>query len=144
VLRRAQAFVCRSVSSGEIVGIFYVKTNFPGRAGHICNGGFIVAPAARGQGVGRVLAESFALLAADLGYRASFFNLVFATNPASLQLWRSLKYKETGRVPNAIRKKDGSFIDAFQFYNEFPSAAAAAPAASSAATAAPAAASAGK
>ncbi len=102
------------------MGCFYIKPNFPGRASHICNGGFIASPNFRRLGVAKFLAACFESLAQDLGYRASFFNLVFASNTASLQLWRSLpQYKQTGCVPNAIRRKDGSFVDAYQFYNEF-------------------------
>ena len=46
------AFVVRSTSagldankrfsnSGDVMGIFYIKPNYPGRCSHVCNGGFI-------------------------------------------------------------------------------------------------------
>lgn len=33
--------------AGEVVGIFYIKPNYPGRASHICNGGFVTSPTCR-------------------------------------------------------------------------------------------------
>jgi hypothetical protein len=34
---------------GEVLGCFYVKPNFPGRCGHVCNGGFITKAKFRKQ-----------------------------------------------------------------------------------------------
>ena len=80
--------------------MFYVKPNFPGRCSHICNGGFVTARHARRQGVARLMGVQFQRIAKDLGYKASFFNLVFVSNVASVNLWRSLGFLETGRVPH--------------------------------------------
>jgi L-amino acid N-acyltransferase YncA len=92
------------------------RPNWPGRCSHVCNGGFIVNESERNQGIGRLLGESFILLARDLGYRQSQFNLVFVNNEPSIKLWRSLGFKETGRIPDAGRLKSGEFVDAIQFY----------------------------
>ena len=101
-------------TDGEVVGVFYIKPNFPGRCDHICNGGFVVAPAFRRQGVGRLLGTQFLKLARALGYEAAFFNLVFEDNEASVRLWRSLGFETTGRVPRAARHKSGGYQDALQ------------------------------
>jgi GNAT superfamily N-acetyltransferase len=101
---------------GEVLGVFYIKPNFPGRCDHICNAGFLVKPSARRQGVAKFMARSFMQLARDLGYEASFFNLVFTVNTPSIELWRSLGFKEIGVVPKAARLADGSYSDAVQFY----------------------------
>lgn len=58
-----------------------VKPNFPGRCSHICNGGFITRLDSRDRGVGTVMGLSFLRLARDLGYRASYFNLVRTRPP---------------------------------------------------------------
>jgi RimJ/RimL family protein N-acetyltransferase len=58
-------------------GCYYIKPNYPGRASHNCNAGFIVPPSGRGNGSGGGLAKSFLTYAPALGYRASVFNLVF-------------------------------------------------------------------
>ncbi|KAI8819098.1 acyl-CoA N-acyltransferase [Fimicolochytrium jonesii] len=88
---------------GDVIGCFYVKPNFPGRCSHICNAGFIVSPSYRNLGVGRALAELFLVVAPKLGYKASMFNLVFESNTPSIRLWRSLGFREIGRIPRAGR-----------------------------------------
>lgn len=116
------AFVVRSVSGegGEggsgVLGAFYIKPNFPGRASHICNGGFVVSPAARRQGVATLMARCFLPMGRDLGYRASLFNLVFVSNEASLRLWTGLGFVRTGTVPKAGELKGLGFVDAAQFW----------------------------
>ena len=99
---------------GKLVGIFYVKPNFPGRCDHICNGGFVVDPDLRRQGIGRILGQQFLELSKALGYEAAFFNLVFEDNEASVRLWKSLGFETTGRIPRAARRKGGGYQDALQ------------------------------
>jgi ribosomal protein S18 acetylase RimI-like enzyme len=101
---------------GEILGAFYLKPNFPGWCSHICNAGFIVQPAMRGQGIGRWMAETMLAIAPTQGYTAVMFNLVFATNEPSLNLWRSLGFSTIGRVPGAARPPDGSSVDAIMLH----------------------------
>lgn len=101
---------------GEVLGAFYLKPNFPGWCSHICNAGFIVQPAMRGQGIGRWMAETMLAIAPTKGYTAVMFNLVFATNEPSLNLWRSLGFSTLGRVPGAARLPDGSSIDAIMLH----------------------------
>ncbi|KAI9335098.1 hypothetical protein BDR26DRAFT_866185 [Obelidium mucronatum] len=103
-----------------IMGTFYVKPNYPGRCSHICNGGFITAQEFRGQGVGKIMAKAFLVLAPLLGYKASVFNLVFESNVASVELWRSLGFSEIGRVPKAGRLKGSDkLVDAIVFHYDF-------------------------
>ncbi|KAI8920758.1 acyl-CoA N-acyltransferase [Powellomyces hirtus] len=114
--------VRRREKSGEVLGMFYVKPNFPGRCSHICNGGFITAEPARGLGVGRAMAKAFLTIAPLLGYRASMFNLVFKNNTASVALWRSLGFKEIGVIPKAgrLRVDDREeYVDAIMFHYDF-------------------------
>jgi GNAT superfamily N-acetyltransferase len=112
------AFVVRqSHGVRSIVGMFYIKPNFPGRCSHICNGGFVTAAQFRRQGVARLMGVQYQRLAKDLGYTASFFNLVFVCNVASVELWKSLGFVATGRVPHAGRLKGHEeLVDALQFY----------------------------
>jgi ribosomal protein S18 acetylase RimI-like enzyme len=42
------------------------------------------------------MGSNFIKLAKELDYVASFFNLVYENNPASVNLWRSLGFKEIG------------------------------------------------
>eukprot|EP00970_Alexandrium_tamarense_P012914 scaffold3159_cov191-Alexandrium_tamarense.AAC.2 len=92
-----------SSSKGEILGCFYIKPNFPGRCSHICNGGFIVAPRFRGLGVGRLMGNVFLRASRDLGYKSSYFNLVFKSNPGSIHLWESLGFQRVATLEKAAR-----------------------------------------
>ncbi|MEH2318834.1 GNAT family N-acetyltransferase [Nostoc sp.] len=100
----------------EILGAFYLKPNFPGRCSHICNAGFIVKPGLRGQGIGRFLGEAMLLIAANLGYEAVMFNLVFETNIPSITLWQSLGFKIIGRIGRAAKLGDEQVIEALMMY----------------------------
>jgi GNAT superfamily N-acetyltransferase len=90
-----------SSSAGEILGCFYIKPNFPGRCSHICNGGFITAPRFRRIGVGRLMGRVFLRAARDLGYKSSYFNLVFKSNKGSVLMWESLGFQRVSVLENA-------------------------------------------
>jgi len=92
-----------SSSQGEVLGCFYIKPNFPGRCSHVCNGGFITAPRFRGLGIGRLMGNVFLRAARDLGYKSSYFNLVFKSNVGSIKLWESLGFKRVSTLENAAR-----------------------------------------
>lgn len=53
--------------SESILGMFYVKPNYPGRSSHNCNGGFVVPPVARGLKVGMSLGKAYLHFAPLLG-----------------------------------------------------------------------------
>jgi ribosomal protein S18 acetylase RimI-like enzyme len=116
------AFVVRSSAieatdkPKEIFGAFYLKPNFPGRCSHICNAGFIVQPGLRGQGIGRFMGEAMLLIAANLGYEAVIFNLVFETNIPSITLWQSLGFEILGRISGAAKLENGQIVDALIMY----------------------------
>jgi GNAT superfamily N-acetyltransferase len=91
--------------SGELVGAYYLKPNFVGRAAHIANAGYFVVAAHRGRGLGRTLVEHSLSEARRLGFDAMQFNLVFASNPAR-QMYRKLGFLEVGRIPAAVDGED--------------------------------------
>ena len=110
-----------SFKEGDVVGCFYIKPNFPGRSSHICNAGFLTRAEAQGQGIGRFMSTWFVPLAKELGYQASFFNLVYKTNARSHALWESMGYTVIGTVPRAGRLSNGDYVDAIQYYKDFTS-----------------------
>jgi len=114
----ADAFVVRKIPDSEVLGAFYIKPNFPGRCSHICNAGFIVQPEYRGKGIGKLMGEKMLEIAANLGYKAVMFNLVFASNIASIKIWQSLGFELIGRIPAAAHLKDGRVVDALMFYKD--------------------------
>ncbi|KAG7374423.1 acyl-CoA N-acyltransferase [Nitzschia inconspicua] len=100
------AFVVRSLEkeeSGAILGCFYIKPNFPGRCSHVANGGFIVDPQFRGNRVGTLMGACFKRWAKDLGYKAAYFNLVFASNQVSVKLWEKLGFDRVAVIPKCAR-----------------------------------------
>ena len=97
--------VCVARIDGRLVGGYYVKPNFVGRAAHIANAGYFVLPADRGLGLGRALVEHSLGEARRAGFDAMQFNLVFASNPARA-LYRELGFAEIGRIPNAVDGED--------------------------------------
>ncbi|MGH7256189.1 MAG: GNAT family N-acetyltransferase, partial [Nitrospirales bacterium] len=68
------------VRGGELLGAFYLKPNWPGRARQVANAGFIVAPQWRNRGLGWLLGATMLEYARQLGYRSVIFNLVFGHN----------------------------------------------------------------
>mmetsp|Transcript_8785 Transcript_8785/g.12221 ORF Transcript_8785/g.12221 Transcript_8785/m.12221 type:complete len:231 (+) Transcript_8785:150-842(+) len=111
------AFVVKSKDNNQILGCFYIKPNFPGRCSHICNGGFITTPKWRGKGVGRLMAVTFLHFAKLLGYRASYFNLVFASNKASVALWDSLGFERVASIPLCANLSGLDYLDtAYGYY----------------------------
>mmetsp|Transcript_3791 Transcript_3791/g.8372 ORF Transcript_3791/g.8372 Transcript_3791/m.8372 type:complete len:315 (+) Transcript_3791:86-1030(+) len=100
-----------SSSQGEILGCFYIKPNFPGRCSHVCNGGFITAPRFRGLGIGRLMGKVFLRAARDLGYKSSYFDLVFSSNVGSVKLWESLGFMRVATLENAARLEGLEYLD---------------------------------
>ena len=90
---------------GTVVGAYYLKPNFPGRAAHIANAGYVVDGAWRGRGVGRALVEDSLVEAHRAGFDAMQFNLVFESNTARA-LYEELGFVVVGRVPAAVEGED--------------------------------------
>ena len=106
------AYVPDRAHAAGMVGAFYLKPNWPGRAGHVANAGFIVAPDWRSKGLGLLLGETMLAYAKQLGYCSVIFNLVFADNVVARHLWDKLGFTELGAIPGAVRKNDGTYQDA--------------------------------
>jgi GNAT superfamily N-acetyltransferase len=88
-----------------VVGAYYLKPNFVGRAAHIANAGYLVAGTQRRRGIGRLLVEDSLFRAPLLGFDAIQFNLVFASNPAR-SLYEELGWQVVGRLPDAVEGED--------------------------------------
>ncbi len=93
------------LAEGVVIGAYYIKPNFVGRAAHIANAGYFVLAPYRGSGVGRRLVEHSLHEARRLGFDAMQFNLVFASNPAR-HMYRKLGFVEVGRLPAAVDGED--------------------------------------
>jgi len=92
-----------AVEDGVVLGSAKMGPNRDGRGAHIGTASFMVAPAARGRGVGRVLGEHVVAWHRDRGFRGIQFNAVVETNTAAVRLWQSLGFEVVGTVPGAFR-----------------------------------------
>ena len=84
--------------------------NRPGPGAHIGTASFMVAPEARGRGVGRALGEYVVQWHRDQGFRGIQFNAVVETNTAAVRLWRSLGFEIVGTVPGAFRSPTQGYV----------------------------------
>ncbi len=88
-----------------VIGTAKMGPNRPGRGDHVGTASFMVAPDARGHGVGRRLGEYAVQWHRDAGFRAIQFNAVVETNEAAVRLWQSLGFVVVGTVPEAFRSR---------------------------------------
>lgn len=85
-----------------VLGAAKFGPNRPGPGSHVANASFMVADAARGRGVGRLLGEAAIAGARAAGFAAMQFNAVVATNEAAVALWTKLGFTIVGTVPAAF------------------------------------------
>lgn len=95
---------------GEVIGTAEIHPNQNGPGAHVANGGFMVHPEHRGEGIGRALGEHVIAQATADGYRAMQFNAVAATNLASVELWRTLGFEILATVPEGFRHPDAGYV----------------------------------
>ncbi len=114
-LRQARATYLAK-SDNKVVGTYYIRTNKPGGGAHICNCGYIVSPAVRGQGIATQLCEHSQDEARGLGYRAMQFNFVLASNVGAVRLWHRLGFETVGTIPDAFVHPVQGDVDAYVMY----------------------------
>ncbi len=110
-----------AVHDDQIAGSYFIRPNFPAFAAHIAQSGYIVARHARRKGIGRMLLEDSLHRAANLGYSAMMFNLVFERNP-SRHLYESVGLQAIGRIPQARPGEDALIYWLFELEGEGTSA----------------------
>lgn len=94
--------IVASDTTGQVLGTAKMSANHMGPGSHVATGSFMVAPFARGLGVGRSLGNAVVEWARACGFRAIQFNAVVSTNLVAIGLWRSLGFKIVGTVPAAF------------------------------------------
>ena len=95
----------------EVVGCYMLKPNQPGLGSHVANCGYMVAPSARGRGIGGALCEHSLATAREGGFLAMQFNAVVASNVAAVSLWQKHGFEVVGRVPKAFRHAEQGLTD---------------------------------
>ena len=103
-------------SSGRIVGTYILRPNQSGGGSHVANAAFMVAPVARGRGIGRAMAEHCLTEGRRLGFRAMQFNFVVSTNDPAVALWQKLGFKIVGTLPGAFRHPEKGYVDVYVMF----------------------------
>ncbi|MGH1426787.1 MAG: GNAT family N-acetyltransferase [Arenicella sp.] len=101
---------------GEILGTYYLKTNHNGPGSHVCNCGYMVSSASRGQGLATSMCKHSQEVAKQLGYKAMQFNSVASTNVGAVRLWNKLGFETVGVVPKAFRHPEKGYVDLLVMY----------------------------
>ena len=102
----------------SITGTYFLRANQSGPGSHVANAAFMVAPAARRMGVGRVMAEHCLGAARRLGFRAMQFNYVVSSNEPAVRLWKQLGFGIVGTLPGAFRHPQLGFVDVYVMFKE--------------------------
>lgn len=103
---------------GEVAGTFVIKDNQPDLGSHIANAGYMTSPRAFGKGIGRMMCEFSLGEAKRLGYTAMQFNIVIKSNIRAVALWQKLGFGIIGEIPDAIRTKQGDWVNAYIMYRK--------------------------
>jgi GNAT superfamily N-acetyltransferase len=101
---------------GVVLGTAKMGPNRPANGAHIGTASFMVAPEARGRGVGRALGEYVVAWHRDAGFRGIQFNAVVETNTAAVRLWQSLGFEIVGTVPGAFLSKERGYVGLHVMY----------------------------
>ncbi len=76
----------------------------------------MVAPEARGQGIGRAMGEHCLSEARRLGFRAMQFNFVVSINESAVRLWQQLGFEIVGTLPGAFCHPESGYVDVYVMY----------------------------
>lgn len=104
---------------GQILGSYYLKPNAAGPSDHVCNCGYMVASAARGQGVAGRLCNHSLQTARELSFQAMQFNSVVASNTVAVTLWQKHGFQIIGTLPRAYRHRTLGLVDCYIMHREF-------------------------
>jgi ribosomal protein S18 acetylase RimI-like enzyme len=107
-----------AIIDNQIVGTFFLRDNQPDMGSHIANAGYITAPSASGQGIGKAMGEFSLKEAKRLGYKAMQFNIVVKSNEKAVRLWQRLGFKIIGEIPEAFDHKQHGLTNAFIMYQK--------------------------
>jgi L-amino acid N-acyltransferase YncA len=98
---------------GKVAGVFAVRPNRTGRAGHVSNGSFIVHPHYRRQGIAKAMGKKALNFAKKEGYKAMQFNFVVSANQTAVELWMDLGFKVVGTLPKGFKHASKGKVDVY-------------------------------
>jgi ribosomal protein S18 acetylase RimI-like enzyme len=102
----------------ETLGTYYLRANQRGGGSHVCNCGYIVAPAAMRRGVARAMCAHSLSEARNRGFRGMQFNFVISSNERAVRLWQDLGFAIVGRLPQAYEHPTRGPVDAYVMFRQ--------------------------
>jgi len=105
-------------SQGQVLGVYYLRPNYGGGGGHVCNCGYMTAAASQGRGVARRMGEHSLAHARARGFAAMQFNFVVSSNLRAVALWRSLGFQVVGQSPRAFEHPILGRVDTLVMHRE--------------------------
>ena len=100
----------------RIAGTYILRPNQGGAGSHVANAAFMVSAHARGQGIGRAMAEHCLSEARRMGFRAMQFNFVVSTNQSAIHLWKQLGFEIVGTLPGVFSHPEKGYVDVYVMY----------------------------
>ncbi len=91
-----------AVDGDRVVGTGRMARNRAGPGSHVANASYMVAPDARGIGVGSALCRFSLEWAREQGFAGMQFNAVAETNTGAVGIYRRLGFEIVGTVPGAF------------------------------------------
>lgn len=103
-------------AAGQVLGIYFIRTNRAGGGAHVANCGYMTAPAARGRGVAQAMCAHSLGVARERGFRAMQFNFVVSTNERAVAAWKRMDFEVVGTLPGAFDHPRLGYVDALVMY----------------------------
>lgn len=103
-------------NDNDIMGVYRILPNVTGLGNHVANGGYIVDPKYRGQGVARMMAEHSFVEAKRMKFVAMQYNFVVSTNLCAVHLWKKVGFNIIGISPGAFRHPQHGLVDTYMMH----------------------------
>lgn len=105
-------------TDNAVAGTFYIKPN-PTRDGmQVCNAGYVVSNAFRGQGIASMMCAFSQNEGAARGFQAMQFNNVASTNTGAVLLWQKLGFEIVETKTKAFNHAKLGLVDAYVMYKK--------------------------
>jgi ribosomal protein S18 acetylase RimI-like enzyme len=98
---------------GELVAMYKLNPNLPGRASHVGSATYLVRSDLQGRGIGGAMLSDSLARASVGGFRSMQFNFVVSTNRPAVALYEKYGFRITGTLPDAFLHKQLGYVDAY-------------------------------
>lgn len=111
-----ETFVAEDPQGRGLAGACVLQPSAGARSAHVAHGAFAVAPAARGEGLGKRLCSHMVSEARQRGYAGVRFNTVVSTNSAAVRVCLGSGFKIMCTLPRVFNHPRRGLVDAHVMY----------------------------